>query len=168
MENDGKVTRRPPIFGGASCDYYREIVRTATHPTAIVMVIRETTKMLPEAENFSGEYKQMEWKVVDIDRRIARCQEAIETGTTALAPFVQRLEALYQARNLTEAKRQEIERNGAERKKRRPDVEEVCRFWRRIPDLWDSATDEEKTALMQTVVFRVEIPEKRKEPATPL
>jgi hypothetical protein len=75
---------------------------------------------------------------------------------------VQRLEALYQERNLTEAKQHKIGRNGAEHKKRGPDVEEVCRFWRRMPELWDSATDEEKTTLMQAVVFRVEMPEKEK------
>lgn len=140
----------------------REIERTATHPSRMAILIREAAKVLPEPENLSSEYKQMERKLVDIDRRIARCQEAIETSTSALVPLVQRLETLYQERNLTEAKRQEIERKGAERRKQRPDVEEVCRFWRRIPELWDEANDEERTALLQAVVFRVEMPEKEK------
>ena len=108
-------------------------------------LIREAAKVLPEPENLSAEYRQAERRLVDIDRRISRCQEAIETSTTAIASLVQRLEALYQERNVVETKRQETERNGADRRKRRPDVEQVCRFWRRIPELWDEATEEERT-----------------------
>ena len=99
------------------------------------MLIREGARVLQEPENLNGECKQIERTFLDIDRRIARCQEDTETSTSALAPPVQRLEGLYEERTLTEANRQEIERNGAKRKKRRPIVEDAFRFWRRIPEL---------------------------------
>ena len=139
-----------------------EIDRAATHPTRLHMLVREAAKLTPEPEDLSSEFKLIERRLVDIDRRMARCQEAIEVGTGALLPLVQRLEVLQAERLQAEAKREEIERMGAATKRRRPDVDQICALWRRIPELWGGATEEERTQLMQAIVLRVEMEDKEK------
>lgn len=140
----------------------REIERAASHPTRMHALVREAAKVLPEPEDLVAEYRLVDRRLVDIDRRIARCQEAIEVSASPLAPLVQRLEVLHVERAETEARSREIETRGGDRRKHRPDVDAICKLWGRIPDLWNAATDDERTELMQALVIRVEMSEKEK------
>ncbi len=103
-----------------------EIDRAANHPTRLHTLIRNTVKMLPEPEDLSGEFKMMERRLVEINRRIARCREAIELASGTVRSLVERIEALEVERVQIEAKHRAIEQQGANKKKRRPDVDMVC------------------------------------------
>jgi hypothetical protein len=65
-------------------------------------------------------------------------------------------------RTEAEAKRRQIEETGVATRRHRPDVDQVCALWQRVPVLWDSATEDERTELMQAMVIRVEMEEKEK------
>ncbi len=141
---------------------FREIERAASHPTRMERLIREAAQVLPEPEDLTSEYKLIERRLVDIDRRIARCQEAIEVSTSAVLFLVQRLEALQTERLQAEARRIEMAGKGASQKKQRPNIAEVCNVWKRVSELWGKATEDERTELMQALVIKVEMEEKEK------
>jgi chromosome segregation ATPase len=80
------------------------------------MLVHEASKVLPAIEDLSTEYKLLERRINDVDRRIARCQEAIEVSNSAIPPLVRRLEALTTERSELEMKRQKIAASTLRRK----------------------------------------------------
>lgn len=140
----------------------REIERAATHPTRMNTLIREAVEILPQPEDLSAEFKLIERKLIEINKRITRCHEAIEIGSGAVRPLVERMSALERERVEIEMKRRELEEQGANLKRARPNVDEACRLWRRIPELWGAATEEERTELLQALVLKVEMETKEK------
>lgn len=58
------------------------------------------------------------------------------------------------------AQPQDMETQAKAQKIRRPAVDEVCRLWVRIVELYEAGTDEEREAILQAMVGRVEMDEK--------
>src|SRR5579871_1308543 len=137
-----------------------EIERAAKHPTRMSTLICEAVKVLPHPEDLTAEYKLMERRVIETDKRIARCQEAIEMSTGSLRSLVERLEALETERVQIQAKKRELEEQGANLTRKRPNVNDACTLWSRFGELWNKATEEERTELMQALVFKVEMNQK--------
>src|SRR5437870_8863435 len=95
-------------------------------------------------------------RVLDVNRRINRCQQAIEESDGSLRPLIERIQALEVERIQLEAAQRELEADVASRQKQRPDVQQVCQLWSQFSELWQRATDEERSELMQLLVERVE------------
>ena len=139
-----------------------EIERAAQHPTRMTQLIRDAVKHLPEAPDLAADMEAVSRRLRDIEQRMARIQEAIETGKGTLRPLLDRLEALEGERLPVEAKYRELQEESAAQKKTRVRTEDVCAHWKRLMELWAGATDGEREELMQALVVRVEMREKNK------
>ena len=58
------------------------------------------------------------------------------------------------------ARQRETETQTEAQKVRRPNVDEACSLWGRIVELYEAGTDDEREAILQAVVGRVEMDEK--------
>ncbi len=139
-----------------------EIRRGADHPTRTAELIREAVKQVPTAEKSDDQLTAIARRLRDTDKRIKNLMSVMEAGGAGVRSLISRLQELEEdrARLLEEQRRLEAEK--AETRLDRPDAGQVQALWGRFLQLWEKATDEERTKLMPLIVERVVMTEKER------
>lgn len=136
-----------------------EIIRASEHPTRMNTLISEAVKILPCQEHLPLDLAAVNKRLRDTDKNISNIVKAVEQGASYLS-LNRRLEQLEAERLALDLRVRELEGQIGASRKTRPSKEFVCAQWAAIIELWEEATEEERTEIMQGMVKQVEMGQK--------
>jgi hypothetical protein len=155
--------------GTATCPTYRvnskslhnvildELSQCVDHPTRITGYIRAAVERMPQDGDVAREIQKTTRSLKDLDKHIAQVTRAIEESGVVLRPLIERMKTLEERRQAAELKLSELEAQRGQRNGARPQVALIQARWKKIVELWDEFTDEERTTAVLTLVKRVDI-----------
>ncbi len=137
-----------------------EISRLASHPTRLEAYARAAVERMPEDGELAREIQRLTRTIKDLDKQIKAITRALEESGVALRPLIERMKTLEERRQAVELKLSELEAQRGQRNGARPQVALIQARWKKIVELWDEFTDEERTTAVLTLVKRVDIQSK--------
>ena len=142
-------------FEGIVIDKIKEHVLTAENLTRLVHIVNE------EMDGLALEQHQRLDSIVDgiadVDRRLERLYDALETGKIQLADLAPRIQQLRQRREQLQAARWELEQQLSDRRVELADAETVARCVSDLRDLINESSLAERKTFVRSFVKEVKV-----------
>jgi site-specific DNA recombinase len=133
----------------------KEHVLTIENLTKLVHIVNE------EMDSLVPEYRQRLDSIIDeiadVDRRLERLYDALETGKIQLADLAPRIQQLRQRRERLQAARWEMEQQLSDRRVELADSETVARYVADLHDLLNESSLVERKSFVRSFVKEVKV-----------
>jgi len=128
---------------------------TTENLTRLVHIVNE------EMDNLAAEYHQrldiVLNEIADVNRRLERLYDALETGKIQLADLAPRIQQLRQRREQLQAAKWELEHQLSDRRVELADAETVARCVSELRDLLNESSLAERKAFIRSFVKEVKV-----------
>ncbi len=142
-------------FEGLVIEKIKEYVLTTENLTRLVHLVNE------EMDSLSAEYHQrldiVLNEIADVDRRLERLYDALETGKIQLADLAPRIQQLRQRRDQLQATRWEMEQQLSDRRVELADAETVASYVADLRDLLNESSLAERKTFIRSFVKEVKV-----------
>jgi DNA invertase Pin-like site-specific DNA recombinase len=142
-------------FENLVIDKIKEHVLTTENLTKLVHIVNE------EMDNLVPEYRQRLDSIIneiaDIDRRLERLYDALETGQIQLVDLAPRIQQLRQRRDRLQAVKWEMEQQLSDRRVELADSETVARYVADLHDLLSESSLAERKSFVRSFVKEVKV-----------
>jgi site-specific DNA recombinase len=133
----------------------KEHVLTTENLTKLVHIVNE------EMDSLVPEYRQRLDSIIDeiadVDRRLERLYDALETGKIQLADLAPRIQQLRQRRERLQVARWEMEQQLSDRRVELADAETVARYVADLHDLLNESSLAERKSFVRSFVKEVKV-----------
>jgi site-specific DNA recombinase len=133
----------------------KEHILTIENLTKLVHIVNE------EMDSLVPEYRQRLDSIIDeiadVDRRLERLYDALETGKIQLADLAPRIQQLRQQRERLQAARWEMEQQLSDRRVELADSETVARYVADLHDLLNESSLVERKSFVRSFVKEVKV-----------
>jgi site-specific DNA recombinase len=133
----------------------KEHILTIENLTKLVHIVNE------EMDSLVPEYRQRLDSIIDeiadVDRRLERLYDALETGKIQLADLAPRIQQLRQRRERLQAARWEMEQQLSDRRVELADSETVARYVADLHDLLNESSLVERKSFVRSFVKEVKV-----------
>jgi site-specific DNA recombinase len=142
-------------FEGLVIEKIKEHVLTTENLTRLVHIVNK------EMDSLSAEYRQrldiVLNEIADVDRRLERLYDALETGKIQLADLAPRIQQLRQRRDQLQATRWEMERQLSDRRVELADAETVASYVADLRNLLNESSLAERKTFIRSFVKEVKV-----------
>ncbi len=142
-------------FENIVIDKIKEHVLTTENLTRLVHIVNE------EMDSLAIDYRQhldsVADEIADVDRRLERLYDALETGKIQLADLVPRIQQLRQRQEQLQAARWEVEQQLSDRRVELADAETVARYISDLRNLLSESPLAERKSFFRSFVKEVKV-----------
>jgi site-specific DNA recombinase len=142
-------------FEGLVIDKIKKHVLTTENLTRLVHIVNE------EMDSLAVDYRQrlgiVVSEIADVDRRLERLYDALETGKIQLADLAPRIQQLRQRREQLQATRWEVEQQLSDRRVELADEETVAGYVADLRDLLNEGSLAERRTFIRSFVKEVKV-----------